>query len=100
MLPCLSVMLAQSLTVPLNKMNCAYGSAHPEQACGRNVCWAVCMGDHHFSCLLLTCGQETEMQNVCAVARLPSSLHVSMHVCTVPCGQKTQVYAHWFELHL
>lgn len=53
-----------------------------------------------FSCRLLTCGQETEMQNMCAVARLPSSLHVLVHVCTVPCGQKTQVYAYWFELHL
>lgn len=28
MLPCLSRLLAHSLTGPLNKMNCAYGSAH------------------------------------------------------------------------
>lgn len=100
MLTCLSVMLANSLTAPLNKTNCAYGSAHLEQACGSNVCWAVCMGAHHFSCLPLTCGPETEMHTVCAVTRLPSSLHVLVHACTVPCGQKTQVYAHWFELHL
>lgn len=100
MLTCLSVMLANSLTAPLNKTNCAYGCAHLEQACGSNVCWAVCMGAHHFSCLPLTCGPETEMHTVCAVTRLPSSLHVLVHACTVPCGQKTQVYAHWFELHL
>lgn len=100
MLPCLSVMLAYTLTAPRNKMNCAYGSAHLKQACGSNVCWAVCMGAHHFSCLPLTCGQETEMQKVCAVARLSSSLHVLVHVCTVPHGQKTQVYTLWFELHL